>query len=79
MAEAARAWGTTPSALIGLPAGTVEQLDLDVQLARVAPRLEAARRLGMLLPGLEEDGEEPEQPMVPGDPFSAVPSWIGDL
>lgn len=67
VAEAARAWGTTPSALIGLPAGTVEQLDLDVQLARVAPRLEAARRLGSLLPA------EPEEPAAAG---SGPPDWI---
>lgn len=67
VAETAKAWGTTPSRLVGLPEGTVEALELDVQLARLLPVAQIRRRAGELL-----ELEQPEAPARADGP----PDWI---
>lgn len=69
VAETAKAWGTTPSRLVGLPAGSVEALELDVQLARLLPARQAERRLAGLL---ERAGPVEEA----AAPDGRVPDWI---
>ena len=69
VAETAKAWGTTPSRLVGLPAGSMEALELDVQLARLLPARQAERSLA----GLLEQAGPMEEAAAPN---GRAPDWI---